>query len=109
MEKVANLSDPREKIARENLNSLEEKWAGKYPHAVASWVKNWDRICTYFQYPVALRKLIYTTIAVEALHRQMRKVTKAKGAFPTNGSLFKMLYLAVRDIDARRKRVNGWK
>jgi putative transposase len=100
---------PSEKVARENLNTLEEKWGAKYPHAVASWVNNWDRICTYFQYPAVLRKLIYTTNAVEALHRQMRKVTKAKGAFPTKGSLFKMLYLAVRDIDAKRKRVNGWK
>lgn len=100
---------PTEEVARENLKGLEEKWAEKYPHAVASWVKNWDRICTYFQYPAALRKIIYTTNAVEALHRQMRKVTKAKGAFPTNGSLFKMLYLAIRDIDARRKRVSGWR
>lgn len=100
---------PSKEIARKNLDSLNEKWGSKYPHAVASWINNWDRISAYFQFPEALRKIIYTTNAVEALHRQMRKVTKAKGAFPTKGSLFKMLYLAVRDIDAKRKKVSGWK
>lgn len=98
-----------EKIARENLSTLEEKWSAKYPYALASWINNWDRIATYFQYPAAARKIIYTTNAVEALHRRMRKVTKAKGAFPTTNSLFKMLYLAIRDIEAKGKRVNGWK
>lgn len=100
---------PSEEIARTNLDFLNEKWGDKYFHAVASWINNWDRISAYFQYPEALRKIIYTTNAVEALHRQMRKVTKSKGAFPTKGSLFKMLYLAVRDIDTKRKKVNGWK
>ena len=100
---------PTERIARENVASLEKKWGPKYPHAVASWVNNWDRIATYFKYPEAMRKLIYTTNAVEAVHRRMRKVTKAKGAFPTIDSLFKMLYLAIRDMEAKEIRVSGWK
>jgi len=98
-----------EKIARRNLEVLEDKWGEKYPHAVASWVKNWEHISAYFQYPPTLRKLVYTTNAVEALHRRMRKVTKAKGVFPTSRSLSKMLYLAARDIEKKIVRVNGWK
>ena len=98
-----------ERAALDNLKILEEKWGEKYPHAIASWINHWDRIRTYFQYPPALRKLIYTTNAVEALHRRMRKVTKSKGAFPTTASLFKMLYLAIRDIESKPRRVNSWK
>lgn len=100
---------PSATAARGNLSRLEEKWGKQYPHAVASWISNWDEISTYFAYPQALRKLIYTTNSVEALHRKMRKVTKAKGAFPTTGALFKMLYLAVRDMVKKDRRVHQWR
>lgn len=87
-----------EELALENLNQLEEKWGKKYPSSVASWRNNWSQLSTYFKYPAEIRKIIYTTNAIENFNRQLRKVTKAKTIFPTDDSLFKVLYLAMCDI-----------
>lgn len=76
------------------LGKLEEKWGKKYESAVKSWKTNWSNLSTFFQFPEEIRKMIYTTNAVEAVHRQFRKVTKTKGSFPVDDSLKKMLYLA---------------
>ena len=83
------------------LNALEdfsEKWDKKYPKISESWCRNWPNLSTYFKFPEELRRLIYTTNAIEGFNRQLRKVTKAKSVFPTDDSLFKMLYLAMKDI-----------
>ena len=83
------------------LNALEdfsEKWDKKYPKISESWRRNWPNLSTYFKFPEELRRLIYTTNAIEGFNRQLRKVTKAKSVFPTDDSLFKMLYLAMKDI-----------
>ena len=80
------------------LDTFAEHWDSKYPKISASWRENWPRLSTYFKYPAELRKLIYTTNAIEGFNRQLRKVTKAKSVFPTDDSLFKMLFLAMRDI-----------
>ena len=87
-----------EELALENLDQLEEKWGKKYPSSVASWRNNWPQLSTYFKYPAEIRKIIYTTNAIENFNRQLRKVTKAKTIFPTDDSLFKVLYLAMCDI-----------
>lgn len=87
-----------EELALENLDQLEEKWGKKYPSSVASWRNNWSQLSTYFKYPAEIRKVIYTTNAIENFNRQLRKVTKAKTIFPTDDSLFKVLYLAMCDI-----------
>lgn len=89
-----------------SLAKLEEKWGGKYPAAVVTWRANWGNLSTYFSFPEEIRRMIYTTNAVEALHRQFRKVTKAKSSFPTDDALKKMLYLATQDMKARHK--NNW-
>ena len=95
-------------VAETNLQKLEEKWGAKCPSAVQGWRTNWTNLATYFQFPVEVRKMIYTTNAVEALHRQFRKVTKTKGAFPTDDALKKMLYLATLDLKgAFRQSVTG--
>lgn len=91
-------------IAEQALDKLEEKWGSRYPTAIASWRTNWSHLSTYFSFPMEIRKMIYTTNAVEAVHRQFRKVTKAKSSFPTDDSLKKMLYLATLDMKARHKR-----
>ena len=65
---------------------------------VFSWRANWANLSTYFKYPQEVRKLIYTTNAIEGFNRQLRKVTKSKSVFPTDDSLLKMLYLAMVDI-----------
>lgn len=87
-----------EEQALENLDSLEENWGKKYPTSIASWRNNWPQLSTYFKYPPEIRKIIYTTNAIENFNRQLRKVTKAKTVFPTDDSLFKSLYLAMMDI-----------
>ncbi len=87
-----------EDIALQQLEALENKWGKKYPSSVRSWHNNWADLSTYFKYPPELRKLIYTTNAIENFNRQLRKVTKSKSIFPTDDALFKMLYLAMTDI-----------
>ena len=83
------------------LNALEvfsERWDKKYPKISISWKNNWPNLSPYFKYPQEVRRLIYTTNAIEGFNRQLRKVTKAKSVFPTDDSLLKMLYLAMVDI-----------
>jgi len=89
---------PSEAIAQNQLKKLQEKWEGKYPLAVKPWTAHWEKLKTFFQFPDSIRKLIYTTNAVEALHRQFRKVTKNRAVFPSDEALLKMLFLASRDI-----------
>lgn len=80
------------------LDAFSEHWDKKYPTISQSWRANWANLSTYFKFPQELRRLIYTTNAIEGFNRQLRKVTKAKSVFPTDESLFKMLYLAMMDI-----------
>ena len=87
-----------EPSAEEALDRFAEKWDKKYPKISASWRENWANLSTYFKFPEELRRLIYTTNAIEGFNRQLRKVTKSKAVFPTDDSLFKMLYLAMLDI-----------
>jgi len=85
-------------IAETELLNLEAKWGQKYPVVLDSWNRNWDKLSTYFAYTPYIRKLIYTTNAVEGFHRQLRKVTKSKGAFPSDQALLKLTYLASQNI-----------
>ena len=87
-----------EQAALDALDTFAEHWDKKYPKISQSWRENWPNLSTYFKYPQELRRLIYTTNAIEGFNRQLRKVTKAKSVFPTDDSLFKMLYLAMMDI-----------
>ena len=84
--------------AETNLEVLADKWEEMYPIVIKSWRDNWERLTEYFQYTPVIRKLIYTTNTVEGYHRQVRKVTKTKGVFPTDTSLEKLVYLAYRNI-----------
>lgn len=77
------------------LDELEAKWGDKYPKVIDSWRRKWPLLSAYFRYPAAIRKPIYTTNAVEAVHRQFRKLTKTKGAFPNESSLLKLLYVGI--------------
>ncbi len=89
---------PTEDIALSELDLFDEKWRGRYPKIAKSWRDDWANLSTYFKYPEAVRRLIYTTNAIEGFNRQLRKVTKSKTVFPTDDSLLKMLYLATMDI-----------
>jgi len=88
-------------LAEEALLVLEEKWGEKYPVVIESWQNNWEELTHYFQYTEPIRKIIYTTNAVEGFHRQIRKVTKTKGAFTNDMALLKLVYLATMNIQKK--------
>ena len=95
--------------AETELLKLEELWGKRYPVVINSWNENWDELSNYFQYDEPIRKLIYTTNAVEGFHRQVRKVTKSKGAFTSDMALLKLIYLAVEDISKKwSKPISNW-
>ena len=91
------------------LSVFKEKWCKHYPSAIKSWEDNWDILSTFFDYPIEIRKVIYTTNIIEGLNRQFRKVTKTKGSFPNDDSLRKMLYLAIQNLSSKWTiRVKNW-
>lgn len=88
-------------LAAEELNILEGKWNDKYPIVIRSWRNNWERLSQYFKYPEDIRRIIYTTNTIEAVHRQFRKLTKTKGAFPNQDSLLKLLYMGIQNASRK--------
>jgi len=88
-------------LAESNLLNLDEKWGKKYPLVLKSWNNNWHNLSGYFRYPEQIRTMIYTTNAVEGLHRQIRKVTKTKGSFTSQTALEKLIYLAIKNISKK--------
>lgn len=101
-------ADTRE-IAEMELTKLSDKWAKLYPIVIESWQKNWDKLSTYFDYTGPIRKLIYTTNPIEGYHRQIRKVTKTKGAFPSETALLKLVYLATKRVEQKwTSPLSGW-
>lgn len=87
--------------AANNLDKFEEKWGSSYPPIVQSWRRNWYRIIPFFDYPPEIRRIIYTTNAIESVNMSLRKVTKNRGSFPTDESLIKLFYLALMNISKR--------
>ena len=83
------------------LDALEEKWGKKYPLVIKSWRRKWANLSVYFKYPPDIRRVIYTTNAIEAVHRQFRKLTKTKGAFPNENSLLKLLYMGIQNASQK--------
>ena len=83
------------------LDELETKWGDKYPKVINSWRSKWPMLSTYFKYPEYVRTAIYTTNAVEAVHRQFRKLTKTKGGFANENSLLKLLYAGILKASER--------
>jgi len=87
--------------AESALDELEAKWGEKYPMVIKSWRSKWPTLSAYFKYPDYVRKVIYTTNAVEAVHRQFRKLTKTKGGFANENSLLKLLYAGILKASER--------
>ncbi len=95
--------------AERHLDQLEANWGSKYPKVIESWRKNWDRLSSFFRYTKEIRRIIYTTNIIEGFHRQLRSITKSKGAFPSEESLMKLLFLAQEDICSKWNRpVHNW-
>ena len=91
------------------LAEFEETWGRKYPHVVLSWKRHWPELATFFNYPEAVRRLIYTTNPIESLNSRVRKTVKGKSVFPTEIALFKALYLAVAEAEKRwTMRTRNW-
>lgn len=82
----------------EQLQEVKKKWGDKYPSSLKSWEENWSTICPFFDYSNDVRKIMYTTNAIESLNRSYRKYTKTKSVFPSNESLMKSLYLTTKNI-----------
>ncbi|MEC9491120.1 IS256 family transposase [Flexistipes sp.] len=95
--------------AEEALDNLEKKWGKKYPIVIQSWRRRWDNLSCYFKYPEDIRKVIYTTNIIESVHRQFRKLTKTKGAFPNESSLLKLLYMGIQNAEKKwHKPIWNW-
>ena len=91
------------------LDKFEEQWGNRYPKVISSWRDNWVELSTYYDLPTELRKLIYTTNAIEAYNRGLRKYTKARCIFPNQLGLEKALYLAMKNITKKwTGRVGNW-
>jgi putative transposase len=87
--------------AEQALDAFEKSWGEQYPMAVKAWRSRWENITPFFGYPEPIRKVIYTTNAVESLNAQLRKVTKKRGAFPTDDAVRKVLYLAITRVSKK--------
>jgi len=92
---------PTLNAAETALDELETKWGEKYPMVIQSWRNKWTTLSAYFKYPDYVRKAIYTTNAVEAVHRQFRKLTKTKGGFSNENALLKLLYAGILKASER--------
>ncbi|WP_062054977.1 IS256 family transposase [Aquimarina longa] len=86
---------PNKEMAKVELDRFAEKWNDKYPYAVQSWQRNWEELTVFFDFPIEIRKIIYTTNLIENLNGKIRKYTKNKMAFPTDDALKKSVYLAL--------------
>ena len=91
------------------LAEFAERWDGKYPTISRMWRRHWERVTPLFEYPAEIRRVIYTTNAVESLHMTLRKVTKNRGSFPSEEAAVKLLYLALRNVAKKWKSIQHWK
>ena len=92
---------PNKEVAAAELDNLEKKWGGKYPYAILSWRNNWDDLTVFFQFPLEIRKIIYTTNLIENLNGKIRKYTKSKLSFPSDDAVKKTVYLSLMEIEKK--------
>lgn len=96
--------------AEEALNAFAERWDEEHPSISQSWRNNWERLSVFFDYPPQIRKVIYTTNAIESLNASLRKVTKTRRSFPNDESVVKVLYLALHEISKKwTMPIRDWK
>lgn len=96
--------------AEQRLVEFDEKWGEAYPSIVQSWQRNWSRIIPFFDYPAEIRKVIYTTNAIESVNMSLRKITKNRGSFPSDEALLKLFYLALNNISKKwTMPIRDWK
>jgi putative transposase len=93
---------PTVDAAASALYDLEIEWGDRYPAVIDLWRRNWERFIPFLEFDPEIRKIVYTTNAIESLNYQLRKVTKTRGHFPTDDAVLKILYLAIRNIGNER-------
>ena len=91
----------QQEAAAVELDNLEKKWGGKYPYAILSWRNNWNDLTVFFQFPLEIRKIIYTTNLIENLNGKIRKYTKSKLSFPSDDAVKKTVYLSLMEIEKK--------
>lgn len=99
---------PTVEAAELALEQLDTKWGSRYPMSIRSWQVHWDSLTTFFKYPVELRRIVYTTNAIESLNAQMRKNIANRKVFPSDESLIKLLFLNIRNFSNRWTKRQGW-
>jgi len=96
--------------AEQQLAEFEDRWGEAYPPIVQSWRRNWTRIIPFFGYPPEIRRVIYTTNAIESVNMSLRKIIKNRGSFPNDESLLKLFYLALNNISQKwTMPIRDWK
>jgi putative transposase len=95
--------------AEMELNAFQARWGSKYQAIGKLWKENWARVVPFFEFPAEVRKVIYTTNAVESLHMSLRKIIKTRGSFPSEEAAIKLIYLALRNVIQKWDTVQGWK
>ena len=88
---------------------MTAKWGSKYQAIGRLWKENWARVIPFFEFPAEVRRVIYTTNAVESLHMSLRKIIKTRGSFPSEEAAMKLLYLALRNVIAKWETIQHWK
>ena len=91
------------------LDAFAAKWDGTHPTISQVWRRNWERVTPFFAFPAEIRKVIYTTNAVESLNMSLRKIIKIRGSFPSEEAALKLLYLALRNHTKKWTSVQGWR
>ena len=94
--------------AAAELDAFEEKWAGKYASIAPAWRRAWQEVVPFFAFDPSIRKIIYTTNAIESLNRVIRKSIKTRGSFPTEEAATKLIYLAIRNFEKGGRNVREW-
>ena len=100
---------PNQEAAKAALEDFAKKWESKYSYAIKSWRENWDQLTLFFEFPVEIRKIIYTTNLIENLNGKIRKYTKNKLSFPTDDAVKKSVYLALREATKKwTQPIHNW-
>jgi transposase-like protein len=99
---------PTAEEAARQLDTFEDKWAAKYPSIAPAWRRAWAEVIPFFAFSAAIRKIIYTTNAMESLNRVLRKTLKTKGSFPTEEAATKLIFLAIRNFEKGGRNVREW-
>lgn len=100
---------PTEPQARLELEGFQSKWDSKYPSIGKLWESNWETLTPFFAFPEEIRKLIYTTNAVESLNSTIRKIIRSRGSFPNEEAALKLIFLAIQNLIAKWEHLQGWK